>query len=159
MTRPAGLCVLAVLVAATSLDAKGDSAAERSEAEAVNAVISATTKAFNRHDARAWAQLSTPDARLVTVRGESMRGSAEIENGLQSIFKARARNATLRTLDVTVKFIRPDVALAHVTNEMSGVVAPDGTAMPPHQELSIRVLVKDGGVWRIAAFHNTILQR
>jgi uncharacterized protein (TIGR02246 family) len=157
--RLAGLGVLAVLLASTSLDAKGDSAAEGSEAEAVKAVISATTEAFNRHDARAWAQLSTPDARLVTVRGESMSGAREIENGLQSIFKARARNATLRTLDVTVKFIRPDVALAHVTNEMSGIVAPDGTAMPPHQELSIRVLVKDAGAWRIAAFHNTILQR
>jgi uncharacterized protein (TIGR02246 family) len=157
--RLAGLGVLAVLIAPTSLHAQGESVADGSEAEAVKAVISATTEAFNRHDARAWAQLATPDARLVTVRGESMRGAAEIENGLQSIFKTRARNATLRTLDVTVKFIKPDVALAHVTNEMSGVVAPDGTAMPPHQELSIRVLVKDGGVWRIAAFHNTILQR
>jgi len=157
--RLASLGALAVLIAATSLAAKGDSADEGSEAEAVKAVIFATTEAFNRHDARAWAQLATPDARLVTVRGESMTGTAEIEKGLQSIFKSRARNATLKTLDVTVKFIRPDVALAHVTNEMSGVVAPDGTAVPPHQELSIRVLVKDGGAWRIAAFHNTILRR
>jgi len=42
---------------------------------------------------------------------------------------------------------------------MSGVVAADGKVMPPHQELSIRVLAKDGGAWRIAAFHNTIRQR
>jgi hypothetical protein len=40
---------------------------------------------------------------------------------------------------------------------MSGVAAPDGQVQPPHRELSIRVLVKDGGGWRIAAFHNTIL--
>ena len=45
-------------------------------------------------------------------------------------------SAALKTLDVTVKLIRPDVALAHVTNEMSGVAAPDGTVMPPHQELA-----------------------
>jgi uncharacterized protein (TIGR02246 family) len=141
----------------TPLASLGD--ADGSDAVAVKAVITATTEALNRHDARAWAQLPTPDARLVTVRGESMTGAAEIEKGLQSIFNARARNATLRTLDVTVKFIRPDVALAHVTNEMRGVAAPDGTAMPPHRELSIRVLVKDGGAWRIAAFHNTILRR
>jgi hypothetical protein len=30
--------------------------------------------------------------------------------------------------------------------------------MPPHTELSVRVLVKDQGVWRITAFHNTIVQ-
>jgi hypothetical protein len=49
--------------------------------------------------------------------------------------------------------------LAHVTNELSGLISPEGQKLPPHQELSIRVLVKDQGVWRITAFHNTMLQR
>jgi hypothetical protein len=49
--------------------------------------------------------------------------------------------------------------LAHVTNELTGLVSPEGRTLPPHQELSIRVLVKDQGVWRITAFHNTILQK
>jgi len=111
--RLAGLGVLATVIAAVSLAARGDRESTGGEAAAVKAVISASTEAFNRHDARAWAQLATPDAWLVTVRGESMRGASEIEKGLHSIFEARARNATLRTLDVTVEFIRPDVALAH----------------------------------------------
>ena len=51
------------------------------------------------------------------------------------------------------------MALAHVTNELSGLVGPEGQTLPPHQELSIRVLVKDRGVWRITAFHNTIVQK
>ena len=51
------------------------------------------------------------------------------------------------------------IALAHVTNELSGLVGPEGQALPPHRELSIRVLVKDRGVWRITAFHNTIVQK
>ena len=58
-----------------------------------------------------------------------------------------------------VTFIRPDVALVHVTNEMSGLVGPDAQAMPSHTELSLRVLVKEGAAWRIAAFQNTIVQR
>jgi uncharacterized protein (TIGR02246 family) len=128
-----------------------------SEEEAVKAVIAATIEAFNKHDAKAWTRLCLPAARLVTVRGESMQGVAEIENGLAAIFHGRGRNAVLKTLSVAVTFVRPDVALAHVTNEMSGVAAPDGQVQPPHRELSIRVLVKDGGGWRIAAFHNTIL--
>jgi len=44
----------------------------------------------------------------------------------------------------------PHVALANVTNELSGLVAPDGHALPSHQELSLRVFVKDAGVWQIA---------
>jgi hypothetical protein len=46
-----------------------------------------------------------------------------------------------------------------VTNEMSGILSPEGQTLPSHRELSIRVLVKDQGVWRITAFHNTVLQR
>ena len=131
----------------------------RTDEDAIKAVIAATTDAFSRHNAKAWVKLCTPDAQLMTVRGESMKGVGEIENGLSTIFPTRGGNVTLKTLRVAVRFIRPDVALAHVTNELSGLVSPDGRTLPSHQELSIRVLVKDQGSWRITAFHNTILQK
>ena len=129
------------------------------EVAAIEALILQTTDAFNKHDAKAWRSFCSPDAQLVTVRGESMTGIAEIERGLAAIFNTRGRAARLRTIDIAVRFIRPDVALAHVLNEMSGVTAPDGSLPPPHQELSIRVLVKEQGAWRITAFHNTIVRR
>jgi hypothetical protein len=50
------------------------------------------------------------------------------------------------------------MALVHVTNELSGLVAPDGAALPPHQELSLRVLAKQDGRWQVAAFHNTMVR-
>jgi uncharacterized protein (TIGR02246 family) len=128
------------------------------EEAAIRTVIAATTEAFSRHDARAWSRLCTPDARLVTVRGESMQGREAIEKGLAAIFATRGRGVTLETLDVAVRFIRPDVALAHVTNRLSGLADANGQPQPPHTELSIRVFVKDGGEWRIAAFHNTIVR-
>jgi len=128
------------------------------EAAAIKALMVEATDAFNSHDAKAWAHLCTPDAQLVTVRGESMKGVAEIEKGLATIFDGRGRAARLKTLDIAVRFVRPDVALAHVMNEMSGVTASDGRALPPHRELSVRVVVKEQGAWRITAFHNTIVQ-
>ena len=70
-----------------------------------------TTNAFNKHDAKAWTQFCTSDARLVTVRGESLSGIAEIEKGLGAIFETRGRKAVLKTLDIAVRFIKPDVAL------------------------------------------------
>ena len=130
---------------------------ERDEATIRNLMVQ-TTDAFNRHDAKAWTQFCTPTARLVTVRGESMDGVDAIEKGLAKIFQTRASKATLKTLDTQVRFIAPDVALAYVTNEMRGVISAAGGEQPPHKELSIRVVVKDGGTWRIAAFHNTIVQ-
>lgn len=130
----------------------------KTEEEAVKAVIVAMTEAFNRHDAKAWTRLATSDAQLVTVRGEFMNGVAEIEKGLSALFQTRNRNASLKILDVKVRLIRPDVAMAHVTNELSGVIGPDGQRFPAQQEFSLRVFVKDQGVWRISAFHNTLLQ-
>jgi uncharacterized protein (TIGR02246 family) len=121
-------------------------------------VITGTTTAFNRHDAKTFASYYTPDAWVVTVRGESMAGTAEIEKQLTAIFQSRAKSATLKTLDVSIRFIRPDVAVAHVLNELSGLKSPSGESLPAHRELSIRVLVKNAGVWRVAAFHNTMVR-
>lgn len=160
-----GQCRAVLLAALVVVSSAADSAAQapssdsRNDEESIRAVMTATTDAFSRHDAKAWVKFCTPDAQLVTVRGESMKGIAEIEKGLTAIFQTRGRNVTLKTRDVTVRFIRPDVALVHVTNELSGLISPEGQTLPPHQELSIRVLVKDQGVWRITAFHNTILQK
>ena len=156
--------VVALIVAVGIFGASGAAGQTRSPElrnyeEAIKAVIAATTDAFSRHDAKAWVKFCTPDAQLVTVRGESMNGVAEIEKGLARIFETRGRNVALKTLDVAVRFIRPDVALVHVTNELSGLLSPDTQTLPSHQELSIRVLVKDQSTWRIRAFHNTIVQK
>lgn len=129
----------------------------REDEEAIKKVIAGTTEAFNKHDAKAFARFYTPDAELVTVRGERMKGMDEIEKGLAAIFATRATAATLKTLDVSIRFIKPDVAVAHVTNEMSGVVNTEGEKMPAHRELSIRVLVKNKEIWRVTAFHNTMI--
>ena len=69
-------------------------------------------------------------------------GRNRAEKGLEFIFKTRAKNATLETEDVKIRFIRPDVAIAHVTNELSGLVTPEGQTLPPHKELNMRVFVK-----------------
>lgn len=154
------LSVLTVVVATAVRAAEGaHGSPSAADAAAIKALMVQTTDAFNRHDAKAWAGFCTPDARLVTVRGESMEGVAEIEKGLSAIFATRGHAAKLKTLDITMRFIRPDVALAHVLNEMSGVTAPDGRSLSSHRELSIRVLVKEEGRWRITAFHNTVVQR
>ena len=153
-----GIVALAV-VAVSNSAAQSTTTRAGTDEDAIKAVMAATTQAYSRPDAKTWVKYCTPDAQLVTVRGESMKGVGEIEKGLSSIFQTRGRNVTLKTLAVTVRFIRPDVALAHVTNELSGLAGPDGKTQEPHQELSIRVLVKDQGTWLITAFHNTILQR
>jgi uncharacterized protein (TIGR02246 family) len=131
---------------------------DRADEGAIRAVINSTTDAFNRHDPRAWLRLATADAELITARGETMNGAAEIEQGLTALFQGRNRNARVKTLDIRLRLIRQDVALAQVTNEISGVLGASGQTLPASRELSLRILVKDHGVWRMTALHNTVVQ-
>ena len=156
--------IMSILALAISLAVSGimtviaQSVGSREDEEAIRKIIAEMTEGFNKHDAKAATRMYTPDADLVTVRGEVMKGAAEMEKGLAAIFATRAKEATLQTLDVTIRFIRPDVAIAQVTNELSGLVSPDGQKLPAHRELSMRIFVKDGGTWRITAFHNTMVR-
>jgi uncharacterized protein (TIGR02246 family) len=94
---------------------------------------------------------------LVTVRGDFLKGRAEIERRVADLFATSGKNATQRMLDVSIRFIRDDVALAHISIEMNGLVSPTGQTLPPHRELNLRVYVNEGGSWQVAAFHNTLL--
>src|SRR5689334_14386149 len=94
-----------------------DAKDNREDQKAIRAVIAQMTEGFNRHDSKAATSMYTTDADLVTVRGEAFKGRAEFEKGLALILTTRARDAALKTLDVRIRFIRSDVALAHVTNE------------------------------------------
>ena len=157
MNRLISIPSLAVMgmMALGAVPSVADSSADE---DAIRKVIVAMTEGFNRHDGDAASRMYLPDAALVTVRGEVMNGQAAIERGLKAIFATRAKAASHRTLNVAIKFLRPDVALAHVTNELSGLVAPDGQPLPSHQELSLRVFIKDGDSWKVAAFHNTMIR-
>ena len=131
--------------------AVGQVPSTRTDEDQITAVIKATTDAFNQRDPRAWLQVATPGAELITGHGEVMRGAAEIEKGLTALFKGRNRQASVKTLDISPRVIRPDVALVYVTNEISGVIDASGQTEPPSRELSLRILVKDEGVWRMTA--------
>lgn len=149
---------LAAVGATAALIAAASAQTGETEEAAIRQLITEMTDGFNQHDGLAASRMYLPDASLVTVRGEVMEGQPAIEKGLTSIFQSRARNATHRTVDVRIRFLRPDVALAFVTNELSGLVAPDGQSLPSHQELSLRVVVKDASRWQVAAFHNTMVR-
>ena len=113
------------------------------------------TEGFNKHDAAAASRMYTADADFTNVAGMQAKGIVEIEKFLASGFQSRLKTATQKTMNVTIRFIRSDVAIAHVTNQISGFLNPDGSVEPPHDEISMRVFRKDDGIWRVSAFHNT----
>lgn len=125
--------------------------------EAIKNLMAEMTNGFNNHDAKAATRMYAPEGDFVSVRGEAANGAADVEARLAAILATRARNAALKTMKMKIRFIRPDVALVHVTNELSGLVNASGQTLPAHQELSLRVLVKESGAWRLSAFQNTLV--
>lgn len=129
----------------------------REDEEAIKRVITGMTEAFNRHEAKV--SFLTRDVDFVYADGNWLKGAAEIERGRKARFETVLKEARLKLIDIRIRFIKPDVALAHVTNEISGMIGPDGQEAPVRQELNLRVLVKENGKWLLTAFHNTTLRR
>lgn len=129
----------------------------REDEEAIKRVITDMTDAFNRHEPDA--SLFTSDADFVNVNGTWLRGAVEIDRGRKARFETVLKEASIKLLDIRIRFIRPDVAIAHVTNETSGIVVPGGQRLPVQQELNIRVFTKDNGRWLVTAFHNTSVRQ
>lgn len=82
------------------------------------------------------------------------KGRREIETKLAAAFAFVFRESTLTITDVTVRFLTPDIAVAHVSWSMVGAKTPPG--MPePRQGIQTQVLQKQANRWLIAALQNT----
>jgi uncharacterized protein (TIGR02246 family) len=162
MKRNLPIIVLAIIVISLALSfTVGESAlaqGSHKDEEAIRKVILDGIEAFNRHDAKAGTVFFTEDADFVTVYGRWSKGAAEIERSRKERFETALKEAKIKLLDLRVRFIKPDVAIAHETHELSGMLSPKGEGMPTLRELSIRVLVKKRDKWLITAFHNTVVR-
>src|SRR6266699_3517206 len=69
------------------------------------------------------------------------------------------RESQLMTNAGGVRFLRPDVAVAHVTCELTGLLGRDGQKLPwVARGIMTWMLKKDDRTWRIAAFQNTRIE-
>lgn len=123
--------------------------------KAIRRSIEDTIAAFNARKASDVLQEYAQNADVVTTRGEHLRGRDELEDRLEGLFARPGFGLQQRLVDLSIRFVRDDLALAHVEIEMSGAVSAGGEPLPPHRELSLRVYVRDGDCWKVTAFHNT----
>ena len=146
--------IVVALALVTSACATADLATSNDET-AIRRSVLAMTDAFNARDDPGLIAIATTDADFVTVTGRWTRGTAAYVQARRGRFDGPLQHAKLRPLETHIRFIRPDVAIVHVTHEISGMVDAVGNAIPPHPELSTRLYVKNGGRWLMTAFHNS----
>ena len=130
--------------------AKPDSQGADGDEAAVRAVVKSVEDAWNAHDGKAFAAPFAADADYVVVNGAYLKGREAIEGGHTHIFSTAYKESRNAATIKAVRFLRPDVAVAHVEWNME--VSPGGEKA---RALNTMVMTKDGGKWSIAAFHNT----
>ncbi len=128
-----------------------NSAADENE---TRALAMRQVDAWNRHDAKAYADLFSEDADVVNVVGWWWKGRAEIERKLTAAYASMFKDSALTISDVQVRFLTPLIAIAHVHWSMIGAKAPPGIP-EPRQGLQTLVMQKREGKWLIDVFQNT----
>lgn len=113
-------------------------------------------RAWNSHDMKQLVSLMTDDADFVNVGARHWKGRQQIE-AEHTARLDQFRDSTWSTRTVTVQFLKPDVALAHVDWTLRGDKDPDGTPRAPRGGLFTWVVVKQGNGWFIRAAQNTNL--
>ena len=151
MSLATGLILAATLVA----NAPAGTADAAENVAQINALEHRQATSWNAHDAHAYAQLYTRDADVVNVVGWHWRGRDELERKLGRGFGFIFARSRLTIGEISVRFLKPDVAVVHVQWTMTGALGPTGGAAPPQRGIQTQVLLKQGGVWRIDAFQNT----
>jgi uncharacterized protein (TIGR02246 family) len=130
------------------------SAAQTVEEREITSVQAQQADAWNRHDAAAYANLFTDDGDVVNVAGWWWKGRSQIESRLTAAFAFVFHESTLSITDVQVRFLSPDIAIAHVRWTMVGAKTPPGIS-EPREGIQLQVLKKSAGKWLIASFQNT----
>lgn len=139
-------------------DRQGAVAGERSDSTAVVQLIRNHAIAWNDRDPEAAAALVTEDAIWITSTGVELRGREAIQRAhaqwLAEDADGRPTKHAHRSESISVRFLRPDVAVADLEGQF---FLPAAAEEPPAVLEEARIFIVatwDGKAWRISQLRN-----
>jgi len=81
----------------------------------------------------------------------------EEENTFEATHATMFKNSSLHISETSVRFLKPDVAIARSEWELVGHTDPQGETLPLRKGMLTNVMKEDGGRWSIVASQNTNL--
>lgn len=157
-----GLAFAAMSPSAYAEDTRGTPApadtSSRDDAD-IRALIASQVEAWNAGDAKAFSVRFAPDGTFTNIRGTVFYGHRAFEDRHAEIFASVFKGTKISMAPDRIWFVRPDVAIADISATVSGLGGrtPPGVKRGAGGALRTRlqeVLVKDGGTWWIASYHN-----
>jgi uncharacterized protein (TIGR02246 family) len=133
-------------------------AQSESDEATIRAILQQQVAAWNKGDAEACARHFAADGTFTNILGMFFKGREAFRERHEQIFRGAFHGTTKQSDVVSIMFVCPDVAIVETLQALSGFQKPPpGTSADANGRLRTRllqVLVKDGGEWKIAAFHN-----
>jgi len=145
------LCVFASLLifdCAACAQSKTDEAAVRNIPQAFAA-------AWAKHDGQQLARIMAENVDFVDVGADWLRGRADFALYHSRLLSVRFRDSTLTPLEISVRFLRPDLAVLHWSWRIEGDRNFDQTPRNPRFGLFTMIVAKTGGKWLVTVAQNT----
>ena len=149
------ILVLIFTAIAISAQEKTKVVAASKDETAVRQIVRQVQDGWNAHDGKAFAAPFAADADYVVVNGMYIKGQEAIEQGHAYIFSTIYKDSRNAATIKGVRFIRPDVAVAHVEWNLEFKV---GGETRQGRAVNTLVFTKENGRWSIAAFQNTLVE-
>jgi uncharacterized protein (TIGR02246 family) len=141
------LVLLTILAFSAAVMAQPDESADEA---AIRQNVKYLEDGWNTKSGALFAKPFAEDADYVVINGNYIKGRAVIESQHDRIFSTIFKDSTLKLEVKQIRFLRPDVAVAHVSGHRDS----------PNKELVqdamiTVVMTKEKQGWTIAAFQNT----
>ena len=131
------------------------------DARAIRTIVENETATWNRGDAVGYSKDFAQSGTFTNIRGQYFKGYDAFLKQHQEIFDGIFKGSTLKQDVVSLRFIRPDVAVVETFTSVTSAQSPPGVIKNSsgafHTRL-LQVVAKDGGVWKVVAYHNTDLK-
>ena len=137
------------------LFAVGTNGQSKADEEAVRRLPQAFSDAWAKHDGHELAQIMADDVDFVTVATTYLHGRADFEKFHVRLLAGRFKRSSITPLETTVRFLRPDMAVAHWSWRIEGDRNIDGTMRQPRYGMMTMVAEKRHGSWLVVVAQNT----
>jgi uncharacterized protein (TIGR02246 family) len=146
---------LAIGLLATQLGAQ-----TASDETAIRRIVQDEIIAWNQGDAVAYSRHFAVDGTFTNIQGQFFTGYDAFLKQHAVIFEGRFKQTRLQQDIVSLKFLRPDVAVVEVLTAVAGMAAAQlasgtsGDATGRLRTRLLQVVVKQGEEWKVVAYHN-----
>ena len=125
---------------------------------ALRNIIKDEINTWNRGDAVGYSRHFAAGGTFTNIRGQFFSGYPAFLKQHEVIFKGIYKKTTLNQEVVSLKFIKPDLAIVETVTTVAGAPqAPPGVTRDSKRRIRTRLMqvaMKSGGQWTIVAYHN-----